>query len=58
MIVGEIVGHESAEPVVGRGLLVQRHADAADHRAENLAAATFGLRMRPAATALTTRVTE
>jgi xanthine dehydrogenase YagR molybdenum-binding subunit len=31
VIVGEIVGHEPAEPVVGRRLLVQRHADAADH---------------------------
>ena len=38
VIVGEIVGHEAPEPVVGRGLLMQRHADAADHGAENLAA--------------------
>ena len=41
--------------MIGRGFLVQRHTDAPDHRAENLAARD-GLRMRPAATALTTRV--
>src|SRR5262245_8768575 len=57
MIVGEIMAHEAPEPVIGDGLLMQRHADAADDGAENLAARSFGLRMRPAATALTTRVT-
>ena len=57
MIVGEIMGHESPEAMIGRGFLVQRHTDAPDHRAENLTARDFGLRMRPAATALTTRVT-
>src|SRR5262249_44974625 len=34
----EIVRHEAPEPVVGCGLLVQRHTDTPDHRAENLAA--------------------
>ena len=38
VIVGEIVGHEPPEPMVGRGLLMQRHPDASDHGAENLAA--------------------
>jgi hypothetical protein len=37
MKVGEIVGHEAPEPIVGRSLFTQRHADAADHGAENLA---------------------
>src|SRR5215831_14656168 len=38
VIVGEIMAHEAPEPVIGDGLLMQRHADAADDGAENLAA--------------------
>src|SRR5262245_36914407 len=34
----EIGVHDTPEPVVGHRLLVQRHADAHDHAAENLAA--------------------
>jgi hypothetical protein len=41
MIVGKVVGHESAEPVIGRRLFMQRHPDTADHGAENLAARDF-----------------
>jgi hypothetical protein len=32
------MGHESPEPVIGQGLLVQRHADASYHGPKNLAA--------------------
>src|SRR5262249_39171375 len=43
MIVREIVGHEAAEPVVGRGLLMQRHADATHHGAKDLAGRKLGI---------------
>ena len=57
MVVGEIVRHEPAEPVVGRRLLVQRHADAADYGAENLARGNLRIENTAAATAFTRRVT-
>src|SRR5215472_6911204 len=57
VIVGEIVAHEATEPVIGDGLLMQRHADAPTTAPRIWLLASFGLRMRPAATALTTRVT-
>ena len=34
MIIGKIVGHKTAESIVGQRLFVQRHSNAADHRAE------------------------
>jgi hypothetical protein len=45
---------EPPEPVVGRGLLMQRHTDAADQAPRISPPATLGLKMRPAATALIT----
>ena len=47
VIVGKIVAHEATEPVIGDGLLMQRHADASDDGAENLA--TRELRVEDAA---------
>ncbi len=44
VIIGKIVGHEPPETMVGRGLLMQRHSDAADHRADNLTACDFRIK--------------
>ena len=38
MILGDVGVHDAAEPVIDQRLLVQRHADAPDHAAEDLAA--------------------
>ena len=43
VILGKTMIHEAPEPMIGRGLLVQRHADASDHGPENLAAGNLGI---------------
>ena len=47
MIFGDVGIHDAAEPVIDQRLLVQRHADAPDHAAQDLAARGLGVQDAP-----------